>query len=114
MRLNVDMAKHLVVVKFELVWKGQGSRKWKHGHNDGFFIQFESPLLRRLWFVPSSTEKGQILCRYTSVLKQTEASKCTCLSSLERVTVSDPLEVIAIYGSFLNCRKKTTSSMSFL
>ncbi|KAG5587882.1 hypothetical protein H5410_048316 [Solanum commersonii] len=45
------------------VWKGQGSRKWKHGQNDGIFVQFESPLVRRLWFIPSSTEKGKTLCR---------------------------------------------------
>lgn len=49
------------------VWKGQGSRKWKHGLNDGFFVQFESPLVRKLWFIPSSTEKGKILCRYVSL-----------------------------------------------
>lgn len=51
------------IISYPQVWKGQGSRKWKHGQHDGFFIQFESPSLRRLWFVPSSTEKGQILCR---------------------------------------------------
>ncbi|GKV42372.1 hypothetical protein SLEP1_g49783 [Rubroshorea leprosula] len=41
----------------------QGSMKWKHGQHDGFFVQFESPSLRRLWFIPSSYEKGQTLCR---------------------------------------------------
>lgn len=51
------------IISYPQVWKGQGSRKWKHGQNDGFFVQFESPLSRKLWFVPSSTEKGQILCR---------------------------------------------------
>lgn len=45
------------------VWKGQGSRKWKHGQSDGFFVQFESHSLQKLWFIPSSTEKGQSLCR---------------------------------------------------
>ncbi|KAM7485503.1 hypothetical protein LguiA_001512 [Lonicera macranthoides] len=51
------------IISYPQVWKGQGSRKWKHGQNDGFFVQFESPFSRKLWFVPSSTEKGQILCR---------------------------------------------------
>ncbi|KZV56279.1 hypothetical protein F511_00276 [Dorcoceras hygrometricum] len=51
------------IISYPQVWKGQGSRKWKHGQNDGFFLQFESPLLRKIWFVPSSSEKGQILCR---------------------------------------------------
>ncbi|CAA2999972.1 serine threonine- phosphatase 5 [Olea europaea subsp. europaea] len=55
------------IISYPQVWKGQGSRKWKHGQHDGFFIQFESPSLRRLWFVPSSTEKGQILCRSLSL-----------------------------------------------
>ncbi|GMP56345.1 hypothetical protein CsSME_00020873 [Camellia sinensis var. sinensis] len=54
------------IISYPQVWKGQGSRKWKHGQNDGFFVQFESPLSRKLWFVPSSTEKGQILCRSLS------------------------------------------------
>ncbi|MBA0849848.1 hypothetical protein Goshw_021481 [Gossypium schwendimanii] len=44
------------------VWKGQGSRKWKHGQHDGFFVQFESPLLRKLWFISSSNEMGKTLC----------------------------------------------------
>ncbi|KAL3649004.1 hypothetical protein CASFOL_005407 [Castilleja foliolosa] len=51
------------IISYPQVWKGQGSRKWKHGQNDGFFFQFESPLLRKIWFVPSSNEKGQTLCR---------------------------------------------------
>ncbi|KAL2469839.1 Tetratricopeptide repeat (TPR)-like superfamily protein [Abeliophyllum distichum] len=51
------------IISYPQVWKGQGSRKWKHGQNDGFFIQFESPSIRTLWFVPCSTEKGQNLCR---------------------------------------------------
>ncbi|KAK1287870.1 hypothetical protein QJS10_CPB19g00888 [Acorus calamus] len=50
-------------ISYPQVWKGQGSRKWKHGQSDGFFVQFESPVLRKLWFVPSSTEKGRALCR---------------------------------------------------
>jgi hypothetical protein len=49
------------------VWKGQGSRKWKHGQHDGFFVQFESPSLRKLWFIPSSNEMGQTLCRFLSL-----------------------------------------------
>ncbi|KAL3828793.1 hypothetical protein ACJIZ3_017595 [Penstemon smallii] len=51
------------IISYPQVWKGQGSRKWKHGQNDGFFVQFESPSLRKIWFVPSSSEKGQTLCR---------------------------------------------------
>ncbi|MBA0549711.1 hypothetical protein Golob_020728, partial [Gossypium lobatum] len=50
------------------VWKGQGSRKWKHGQHDGFFVQFESPLLRKLWFISSSNEMGKTLCRDPEVL----------------------------------------------
>lgn len=50
-------------ISYPQVWKGQGSRKWKHGQSDGFFVQFESPFLRKEWFIPSSSEKGQILCR---------------------------------------------------
>lgn len=46
------------------VWKGQGYRKWKHGQNDGFFVQFESPFLRHLWFIPCNNEKGKALCRW--------------------------------------------------
>lgn len=51
------------IISYPQVWKGQGSRKWKHGNSDGFFIQFDSPGLRKLWFVPSSIEKGCTLCR---------------------------------------------------
>lgn len=51
------------IISYPQVWKGQGPRKWKHGQSDGFFVQFESPLLRKEWFIPSSSEKGQILCR---------------------------------------------------
>ncbi|XP_057960291.1 uncharacterized protein LOC131152432 [Malania oleifera] len=51
------------IISYPQVWKGQGSRKWRHGQNDGFFVQFESPFLRKLWFIPSSSEKGQTLCR---------------------------------------------------
>ncbi|CAA0823055.1 Tetratricopeptide repeat (TPR)-like superfamily protein [Striga hermonthica] len=50
-------------ISYPQVWKGQGSRKWKHEQNDGFFIQFESPSLRKIWFVPSSNEQGHTLCR---------------------------------------------------
>lgn len=51
------------VISFPQVWKGQGIRKWKHGQGDGFFVQLESSKVRKLWFVPSSIEKGQTLCR---------------------------------------------------
>ncbi|CAM8919467.1 unnamed protein product [Rhodiola kirilowii] len=54
--------------KCHLVWKGQGTRKWKHGQHDGFFVQFESPNIRKLWFIPSSSEKGQLLCRDPELL----------------------------------------------
>lgn len=56
------------IIAYPQVWKGQGSRKWKHGHADGFFVQFESPVSRKLWFVPSSSEKGQTLCRDPELL----------------------------------------------
>lgn len=56
------------IISYPQVWKGQGSRKWKHGQTDGFFVQFESPVLRKLWFVPSTSEKGQALCRDPAVL----------------------------------------------
>lgn len=55
-------------ISYPQVWKGQGSRKWKHGLSDGFFVQFEAPSLRNLWFIPSSTEKGKLLCRDPVVL----------------------------------------------
>uniref|UniRef100_A0A0D6R910 Uncharacterized protein n=1 Tax=Araucaria cunninghamii TaxID=56994 RepID=A0A0D6R910_ARACU len=51
------------LISFPQVWKGQGIRKWKHGQGDGFFVQFESSVFRKLWFVSSSIEKGQTLCR---------------------------------------------------
>ncbi|CAL1396591.1 unnamed protein product [Linum trigynum] len=50
------------IIAYPQVWKGQGSRKWKHGQHDGFFVQFETPSLRKLWFIPSTTERGQTLC----------------------------------------------------
>lgn len=56
------------IISYPQVWKGTGSRKWKHGQLDGFFVQFESPSLRKLWFIPSSIEKGQTLCRNPEVL----------------------------------------------
>ncbi|XP_054820557.1 LOW QUALITY PROTEIN: serine/threonine-protein phosphatase T [Prosopis cineraria] len=56
------------IIAYPQVWKGQGSRRWKHGQNDGFFVQFESPSLRKLWFIPSSNEMGQTLCRDPEVL----------------------------------------------
>jgi len=59
-------AESINYILFLQVWKGQGSRKWKHAHSDGFFAQFESPSLRKLLFIPSSNEKGQTLCRFIS------------------------------------------------
>ncbi|PKA59741.1 Heat shock protein STI [Apostasia shenzhenica] len=56
------------IIAYPQVWKGQGSRKWKHGHGDGFFIQFESPVSRKLWFVQSSTEMGQTVCKNPELL----------------------------------------------
>ncbi|KAB2043544.1 hypothetical protein ERO13_D01G021900v2 [Gossypium hirsutum] len=56
------------IIAYPQVWKGQGSRKWKHGQHDGFFVQFESPLLRKLWFISSSNEMGKTLCRDPEVL----------------------------------------------
>ncbi|KAH9289288.1 hypothetical protein KI387_033405, partial [Taxus chinensis] len=50
------------VISFPQVWKGTGIRKWKHGQGDGFFVQFEAPVMRKLWFVSSSIEKGQTFC----------------------------------------------------
>ncbi|KAE9622024.1 hypothetical protein Lal_00033088 [Lupinus albus] len=55
-------------IGYPQIWKGQGLRKWKNAQNDGFFVQFESPSLRKLWFIPSSNEKGQTLCRDPEVL----------------------------------------------
>ncbi|KAJ7979993.1 Hsp70-hsp90 organizing protein 1 [Quillaja saponaria] len=56
------------IISYPQVWKGQGSRKWRYGQNDGFFVQFESPNVRKLWFIPSSNEMGQTLCRDPEVL----------------------------------------------
>ncbi|OVA15535.1 Tetratricopeptide TPR-1 [Macleaya cordata] len=56
------------IISYPQVWKGQGSRKWKHGQSDGFFVQLELPCLRKLWFIPSSTEKGRTLCRNPELL----------------------------------------------
>jgi len=57
----------LVVAKksiaFPQVWKGSGTRKWKHGTSNGFFIQLETAAFRRLWFVPSAVEHGRNVCR---------------------------------------------------
>ncbi|KAJ6846776.1 RNA polymerase II-associated protein 3 isoform X2 [Iris pallida] len=50
------------IISYPQVWKGQGTRKWKYGQSDGFFVQFESPVLRKQWFVPSSSEMGRTLC----------------------------------------------------
>ncbi|XP_059632481.1 U-box domain-containing protein 70-like [Cornus florida] len=59
------------MISYPQIWNGEGSRKW-HGQNDGFFVQFESPPLRKLWFFPSSTYKGQMLCRDPVVLDITD------------------------------------------
>lgn len=56
------------IISYPQVWKGQGFRKWRHGQQDGFFVQFESPHLRKLWFVPCGNEKGKTLCRDPEVL----------------------------------------------
>ncbi|KAK3140179.1 hypothetical protein QOZ80_5AG0397170 [Eleusine coracana subsp. coracana] len=56
------------IISYPQVWKGQGSRKWKLDQSDGFFVQFESPLLRKIWFVPCTTEKGRTLCRSPETL----------------------------------------------
>ncbi|XP_026456983.1 U-box domain-containing protein 70-like [Papaver somniferum] len=56
------------IISYPQVWKGQGSRKWKHGQSDGFFVQLELPCLRKLWFISSSTEKGRTVCRNPEVL----------------------------------------------
>ncbi|XP_022761086.1 RNA polymerase II-associated protein 3-like [Durio zibethinus] len=56
------------IIAYPQVWKGQGSRKWRHGQHDGFFVQFESLLLRKLWFISSSNEMGKTLCRDPEVL----------------------------------------------
>ncbi|KAJ4842779.1 hypothetical protein Tsubulata_024920 [Turnera subulata] len=56
------------IISYPQVWKGQGSRKWKHGQHDGFFLQYESPFLRKLWFIPSTSEKGKTLCRDPEII----------------------------------------------
>ncbi|KAF3325223.1 stress-induced-phosphoprotein 1 [Carex littledalei] len=55
-------------ISYPQVWKGQGSRKWKLSQSDGFFVQFESSVLRKQWFVPSSSEKGRTLCKNPELL----------------------------------------------
>ncbi|GLU08912.1 hypothetical protein SLE2022_257960 [Rubroshorea leprosula] len=67
------------IIAYPQVWKGQGSRKWKHGQQDGFFVQFESPSLRKLWFIPSSYEKGQTLCRDPEALDISAHEVLPCL-----------------------------------
>ncbi|KAL9352892.1 hypothetical protein Peur_055572 [Populus x canadensis] len=56
------------IISYPQVWKGQGSRKWKYGQHDGFFVQFESHFMRKIWFIASTNEKGQTLCRDPEVL----------------------------------------------
>ncbi|CAD6269630.1 unnamed protein product [Miscanthus lutarioriparius] len=65
---KTDTEKYAPVVNIDKVWKGQGSRKWKLDQSDGFFVQFESPALRKIWFVPSTKEKGRTLCRSPEAL----------------------------------------------
>ncbi|KAI5083940.1 hypothetical protein GOP47_0000109 [Adiantum capillus-veneris] len=50
-------------ISFPQVWKGQGSRKWKHSQSDGFFLQLELSAFRRIWFIPCGSENGQPVCR---------------------------------------------------
>ncbi|KAJ7543418.1 hypothetical protein O6H91_09G037500 [Diphasiastrum complanatum] len=50
-------------IAFPRVWDGQGIRAWKHGQEDGLFVQLESSFLRQLWFVPCTVEKGKYICR---------------------------------------------------
>eukprot|EP00245_Coleochaete_scutata_P006768 TRINITY_DN21549_c0_g1_i1.p1 TRINITY_DN21549_c0_g1~~TRINITY_DN21549_c0_g1_i1.p1 ORF type:complete len:324 (+),score=72.67 TRINITY_DN21549_c0_g1_i1:59-1030(+) len=45
-------------VSFPQRWKERGSKGWKWGDSDGFFVQLESPSQRSIWFVPSGIEKG--------------------------------------------------------
>ncbi|KAB5537876.1 hypothetical protein DKX38_015409 [Salix brachista] len=56
------------IISYPQVWKGQGSRKWKHGQHDGFFVQYESHFMRKIWFIATTNEKGQTLCRDPDVL----------------------------------------------
>uniref|UniRef100_A0A6M2EEL4 Uncharacterized protein n=1 Tax=Populus davidiana TaxID=266767 RepID=A0A6M2EEL4_9ROSI len=56
------------IISYPQVWKGQGSRKWKYGQHDGFFVQYESHFMRKIWFIASTNEKGQTLCRDPEVL----------------------------------------------
>ncbi|XP_044972371.1 uncharacterized protein LOC123439753 [Hordeum vulgare subsp. vulgare] len=65
------------IISYPQVWKGQGSRKWKLDQSDGFFVQFESPNLRKIWFVASTTEKGRALCRRGKVLFSRRSLKTT-------------------------------------
>ncbi|XP_023547526.1 RNA polymerase II-associated protein 3-like isoform X1 [Cucurbita pepo subsp. pepo] len=75
------------LISYPQVWKGQGSRKWKHGQHDGFFVQLETPSLRKLWFVPSSNELGRPVCRslsfsfFLSMFRQPQF----CLSGLHNL-----------------------------
>lgn len=75
------------IISYPQVWKGQGFRKWKHGQNDGFFVQFESTFLRKLWFVPCSNEKGKTLCRDPEVL---DISAHEVLPRLYKETATNP------------------------
>ncbi|KAL9255322.1 Stress-induced-phosphoprotein 1-like protein [Drosera capensis] len=60
------------IIAYPQVWKGEGAKKWKHGKNDGFFVQFESPTLRKLWFIASLTELGQTFCKDPEILDITD------------------------------------------
>ncbi|KAF2284275.1 hypothetical protein GH714_020185 [Hevea brasiliensis] len=59
------------IISYPQVWKGQGSRKWKHGQHDGFFVQLECPFLRKLW----DPEPLDISARSASTLVQREAGQ---------------------------------------
>eukprot|EP00249_Psilotum_nudum_P017854 c26523_g1_i1 orf=190-1134(+) len=50
-------------IAFPQVWKGQGTRRWKHSQADGFFMQLDLSSMRKLWFVPCAMEKGRPVCR---------------------------------------------------
>lgn len=97
------------------VWKGQGSRKWKHGQSDGFFVQFETPSVRKLWFVPSANEKGQSLCRSLSLYTHKYKSPSWGDSLFPRKYISmevwfvwDWSSSLVFHISFLLCRDPVT------
>ncbi|CAM6095091.1 unnamed protein product [Calypogeia fissa] len=58
----------LVVSKRSIAFPQIWNRKWKSGNSNGIFVQFESPRLRKIWFIPSVLEKGQNVCRLPELL----------------------------------------------